>query len=253
MTLNTVEDRVDIKRHSCPAQLEKIDYGTSSLVKELQIRVGAWSVYSGAAYRLLSDEPRESLLFPLVRKLSVTFFTSCESNDDVTPEIEVNISAFICRVKEMAPGVNHVAFAAIKEGTLYSHIHLNPLVRLDYLETLFASQLFGLVETTYLNRMTRFLVDCPGLAPIGNLVQIEFTIKDEGQVILPLIRRSAQTLQCLDFTFSEATDIAGLIRDPDCGGSEYTVYPRLRKLMMHRYEPSTVVQRPVIKDAVPFP
>ncbi|KAJ2743970.1 hypothetical protein GGI19_006642, partial [Coemansia pectinata] len=166
MTLNTVEDRVDIKRHSCPAQLEKIDYGTSSLVKELQICVDAWSVYSGAAYRLLSDEPRESLLFPLVRKLSVTFFTSCESNDDVTPEIEVNISAFICRVEEMAPGVNHVAFAAIKEGTLYSHTHLNPLVRLDYLETLFASQLFGLVETTYLNRMTRFLVDCPGLAPI---------------------------------------------------------------------------------------
>ncbi|KAJ2057069.1 hypothetical protein GGI17_005850 [Coemansia sp. S146] len=66
--------------------------------------------------------------------------------------------------------------------------------------------------------MTRFLVDYPGLAPIGNLAQIEFTIKDEGQEILPLIRRCAQTLQRLDFTFSEATDIAGLIRDPDCGG-----------------------------------
>ncbi|KAJ2878891.1 hypothetical protein H4R27_005598, partial [Coemansia aciculifera] len=104
---------------------------------------------------------------------------------------------------------------------MYPRTCLNPL------EGLFATQLFGRVKSTVLANRTGFLVDYPGLAPIGNLAHIEFTVGDKRSAILLLICCNAQILQFLDISFNESTDITGLTWDANGTDGRYMEYPRL--------------------------
>ncbi|KAJ2754711.1 hypothetical protein GGI19_002207 [Coemansia pectinata] len=82
-----------------------LGYPTLHLFKELEIAVKEVSIYSGAALRILSCPPYDGCPFPQIRKLLLYLITEdmSEYRTTISPEDRANISAFVQRIKEMAP------------------------------------------------------------------------------------------------------------------------------------------------------
>ncbi|KAJ2323823.1 hypothetical protein GGH92_010818, partial [Coemansia sp. RSA 2673] len=80
------------------------------MTKEITMSVDPWNVYSGNALAALSQISYNDCLFPLARTLKVTFFSTRdnEGNVAVSQDIEANISAFVRRIRQLAPRLNMV-------------------------------------------------------------------------------------------------------------------------------------------------
>ncbi|KAJ2459879.1 hypothetical protein GGF42_001192 [Coemansia sp. RSA 2424] len=114
-------------------------------------------------------------------------------------------------------------------------------------------QLYGIVETR--NAITgdcRLLVEYLDLEPIRNLVHVVYHIKDSSSRIMPLIRRSAQTLQSLDLCETVRVDYTELIRDPDSSG-RWMEYPCLHMLRLFSEYENSISRGSISNGAAPFP
>ncbi|KAJ2555804.1 hypothetical protein GGH95_005421, partial [Coemansia sp. RSA 1836] len=154
--------------------------------------------------------------------------------------------AFVQRVKQVAPGIRKVdvwSYSNAEELVKRRDIHILDLIQ----------QLYDIVEVkAAITRDSVSLVEYLDLEPIRDLVRVAYRIDTISSRIMPLIRRSAQTLQSLDLTAVAHIDYTELIRDPDSGG-RWVEYPCLHTLGLYS-EYETVLSRSSISNgAVPFP
>ncbi|KAJ2012688.1 hypothetical protein GGI14_005717 [Coemansia sp. S680] len=260
--------------YSWPIRSRKFDYSTPHLAKELWFRLDIASVYSGQALQLLSVAPYEGGSFPLVYKLTFDLTIDDESsfnlesannhtddNDDgwetvsdtddaltsgniLSLDTAANIISFAQRVKQMVPAVREID--VIPDHKTKGLIQRRNVHALDLVQ-----QLFGIVEkhvviTCGFAPMLMYL----DLEPIRDLVHIAFFMDTHFNDIIPLIRRSAHSLQYLDIDV-DGEDITGLVRDSDDGGYlEYTCLHTLKISSSSRLVPS---QGDISNDVVPFP
>ncbi|KAJ1670587.1 hypothetical protein GGF38_001419 [Coemansia sp. RSA 25] len=231
------------------------------LARELGVSLGLWSIYTGQALRLLSSAPYEGCAFPLVRRISIDIAADDNDSDNYwnrsvddyltakyktyPPDTAANIAAFVLRLEEMMPASSKVEMS-------HSNVVEKLLKRRDTHLMDVAQRLFNIVETpTVLAYSRNGLTTYLDLEPVDSLVRLECYAHNGQGVFLPLIRRSAQTLQMLDLRVSNVPDISGLIRDPDSGG--YVEYSQLQKLRIRMDRDSAAPQKLVFDDAVPFP
>ncbi|KAJ2461602.1 hypothetical protein GGF42_000073 [Coemansia sp. RSA 2424] len=96
------------------------------------------------------------------------------------------------------------------------------------------------------------LVEYLDLEPIRNLVHVAYLIEATSSRIMPLIRRSAQTLQSLDLSGAVLVDYTELFRDPDSGG-RWMEYPRLHTLRLNSDYETALSRSSISNGAAPFP
>ncbi|KAJ2507136.1 hypothetical protein IWW47_001251, partial [Coemansia sp. RSA 2052] len=134
------------------------------------------------------------------------------SLDSYPPDTTANIAAFVQRVKQIAPDIRKVEVWSLSdtEELVKQHdIHAVDLIQ----------QLYGIVETrTAITGNCLLLVEYLDLEPIRNLVHVDYRIEATSSRIMPLICRSAQTLQSLELFGIAHVDYTELIRDPDSDG-----------------------------------
>ncbi|KAJ2328354.1 hypothetical protein GGI00_004216, partial [Coemansia sp. RSA 2681] len=229
LDMRNYEDEVVASSCSWPGPLSN---PTHSLAKVLDLSLDLWSIYRGKAFRQLSSDPYDGCAFPLARKLSIDIALNsqdsndypAESDDDssvekrkICPQEAVaNIAAFVSRLKEMMPMVGKVSMSCT---TAVEKL----LSRRDARAMRFAQQLFNNLEVTTVVMDDRDSLDCCiDLEPVSNLVDIHFTVFCEPTAVIPLARRSAQTLQTLYIYSNVALCYSELIRDPSSGNcAEY--------------------------------
>ncbi|KAJ2641438.1 hypothetical protein GGF44_002122, partial [Coemansia sp. RSA 1694] len=244
-------------RRSWPSCLSKIDYPTHHLAKELDISLCFWSVYSGKEIQWLSGAPYDGCAFPLVRQLTICLCVneeqrlnagsySSDSLDSYPPDTTANIAAFIQRVKQMAPDIRKVE--------VWSHPDAKELVRQHDIHAVdLMQQLYDIVKVkTAITHACHLLVEYLDLEPIRNLAHVDHHIIDTSSRIMPLIRRSAQTLQSLELSGFVSMDYTELIRDPDSGG-RWIEYPRLRTLGIYSEYETALSRGSISNGAAPFP
>ncbi|KAJ2457712.1 hypothetical protein GGF42_002511 [Coemansia sp. RSA 2424] len=257
LQLDEGRDRYVDSRHSWPLCLRKLDYPTHYLANNLFCQASFWSVFSGKAIQQLSGAPYEGCAFPLVRQLAIDLLLDEEhkklyenlppaSLDVYPPEISANIAAFVQRVKQMAPNIREVdvrSYPDAEELVKQHDIHAMDLIQ----------QLYGIVETrTAITSYCRLLVEYLDLEPIRNLVHVAYLIEATSSQIMPLIRRSAQTLQSLDLSGAVRVDYTELIRDPNSGG-KWMEYPCLHKLWLYSEYETAISRSSASNGAAPFP
>ncbi|KAJ2878555.1 hypothetical protein H4R27_005763, partial [Coemansia aciculifera] len=175
-----------------------------------------------------------------------------ESDDDATPKTHyvyppdtaANITAFVQRIKRMAPTVSEIDVTPIGDAERLlqrCNIHVSDLVQ----------QLFDIVERrTVITCGSEPMLMCLDLEPIRDLVYMDCSLDTDSKDLLPLIRRSMQTLQFLDLSVGDV-ETTGAVRDPDSG--DYLEYPCLRTLIIRSFHNPWASQEVFVKDIVPFP
>ncbi|KAJ2753966.1 hypothetical protein GGI19_002761 [Coemansia pectinata] len=272
LTLKNDQDSVEARLYSWPASCKELGYPTHLLAKELRFDLDIESVYSGKALQLLSGATYEGCSFPLVFKLNINLTIDIEgcynwepegddlrddelepnsNNDDrpktryvCPPDTADNITAFVQRVKQMAPMISEIdvtPFDEVENLLKSRNVHILDLVQ----------QLFGIVEKhTVITCGSNPLVKYFDLEAIGDLVYMDCSLDTDCNDVTPLIRRSTQTLQFLDIDIGN-TDVTGLLKDPDGGG--FLEYPCLQTLMLRSFYDTAALPKAVFKDIVPFP
>ncbi|KAJ2061193.1 hypothetical protein GGI17_003228 [Coemansia sp. S146] len=266
LTSRRYRDRADALVYSRKADGKKLGYHTHHLAKDLRFKLDIRSVYWGKAFGQLSQEPYKGCAFLLVRKLvfelSIDEIDYLYSPDKVSGYLEnwrdpctpkdrficspeaANITAFVKRVKQMAPAVNKVDIKPNREveNLLY---HRNVLA-LDL-----AQQLFGIIEKhTVITYDSDLVVMYLDLEPIRDLVHIEYFTNGDLKKVMPLLCRSALILQFIDIR-TYRPDVTGFMIDLDGGG--YLEFPCLETLKLHSSSNTATSQETVFKAIVPLP
>ncbi|KAJ2055986.1 hypothetical protein GGI17_006422 [Coemansia sp. S146] len=175
-----------------------------------------------------------------------------ESDDDDTPKTHyvyspdtaANITAFVQRIKQMAPTVSEIDVTPVGDAERLlqrCNVHVSDLVQ----------QLFDIVERrTVITGGSESILICLDLEPIRDLVYMDCSLDTDSKDLLPLIRRSTQTLQFLDLDVGDV-ETTGAARGPDSG--DYLEYPCLRTLIIRSFRNPWPSQEAFSKDIVPFP
>ncbi|KAJ2741618.1 hypothetical protein GGI20_005062 [Coemansia sp. BCRC 34301] len=252
--LNLHEGRYECK---VPACLRKLSFSAHGLARDLHFEAGFRSIYTGRALQQLSAAPYEGCAFPLVRQLLVILNLDDEhtrthghlSSDALAvcpPEAAANTAAFVKRVKEMAPNIREV-------GVDFGHGADQLIEQRDVYATDLTRQLYGIVETTTaISNACISLVEYMDLAPICNLVRVDYYVDKVDSQIVPLIRRSAHTLQSLELAMPVPADLTLLFRSHGDGGGSVE-YPCLRSLKLQCYYECFVSHPSVPNHMAPFP
>ncbi|KAJ2074827.1 hypothetical protein GGH13_001049 [Coemansia sp. S155-1] len=250
-------------------RLRKFYRNTHHLAQEVRIILDKPGVFYGQVLDGLSKVPCKDCTFSQARKLKFVFYASLAQKMDCygerrgdpaqpwqlrmqrqkvlayeagkTSEIDANISAFIERIKQMAPMVREIE---VECGEIY----VDKYPETEYFKTLLV-RLFQLTPRV-VHRIRDEAAPVDLLADgIFNLVHIDI----ESQNIDPIAqmaRQSAMTLQYLAIETRGYGDATGLIRDAD---DDYIEYPRLRVLKLEHYSGKFMDGKPVFPDAAPFP
>ncbi|KAJ2826763.1 hypothetical protein GGI24_002823 [Coemansia furcata] len=246
MTLRDYQDRAESLISSWPGYRRKLGYPTHHLATQLCIEFDVEFAYSRKALQMLSDAPYEGCMFPQVHKLEfelTSILKDCYSfelegdgpgdhgdydgdwdpeSDDGHPtrkhyiyhlDTAANISAFVQRVKQMAPTVSEVS--------LSPHGKADRLFECDNHFLHLAEELFGIVEKpTEISYKNAHLVMFLNTEPIRDPVRIKYILDSGATDVPPLIRRSTQTLQFLDIDVGDA-DASDIFSDPDGAGATW--------------------------------
>ncbi|KAJ2640648.1 hypothetical protein GGF44_002490, partial [Coemansia sp. RSA 1694] len=244
-------------RPSWPLCLRKLDYPTLHLATDLYLNLSIWSIYAGTALQQLSSAPYEDCAFPLVRQLTIGLCLGDKlkqisesrpptSLDSYPPDTTANIAAFVQRVRQMMPDIRKVDVGpdpSVQQLVVQRNAHIMDLIQ----------QLYDVVEVkTVITHGCGVLVEYLDLEPIRNLVHVAYRINATSSRIMPLIRRSAQTLQSLDLSGTVLVDYIELIRDPDSGG-RCMEYPCLHTLRLFSEYENAILRGSISNGAVPFP
>ncbi|KAJ2749732.1 hypothetical protein GGI19_005505, partial [Coemansia pectinata] len=204
--------------------------------KELTINVDMPDVYSGAALKILSSEYYINYTFPMVRSIIFMFSDSSKSEEPTfiaitSPDTESNISAFVQRIKQIAPMTKKATIRQLsysRNGPQFSVQQFNIEYELYHRPVTIDQQLNGL----------------------RNLAYCSFESTEGGEQIMQLARRNASTLQFLKIDVYAIVDITGLIQNDDGG---YVQYPYLHTFKLSGKPGSDVPRQLVFPGAVPFP
>ncbi|KAJ2461608.1 hypothetical protein GGF42_000080 [Coemansia sp. RSA 2424] len=240
-----------------PPCLRKLDYPTHHLANDLYLNLSIWSIYTGTALQLLSSAPYEGCAFPLVRQLTIGLCLSDKLNhisenhpptslDVYPPETTANAAAFVQRIKQMVPDIRKVDVGpdlSVQQLVVQRNAHTMDLIQ----------QLYGIVKAkTAITHGCGVLVEYLDLKPIRNLVHVAYHINDTSSRIMPLIRRSAQTLQSLDLSGTVRVDYTELFMDPD-SGDRWMEYPCLHTLRLFSDYENAILRGSISNGAAPFP
>ncbi|KAJ2011626.1 hypothetical protein GGI14_006094, partial [Coemansia sp. S680] len=229
-----------------PRSLERIDCPFHLTAKEVTISIDPWAVFTGRALEALSHEPYSDCSFPLARMLEIKFNNGRYSKENITmlPDIEVNIGAFVRRIKQMAPKLSLVKLSGGLDPSEQMHVAYRQFGSL----TTQLVQLVDRVELTYnASKAFPFLrVDV-----IRDLTYLHSNIDLNGEQPMQLIRRNAPTLQYLHIVSCVNANISGIIQDANgC----HVRYPHLHTLAVRLGMSWNIPQRYTFDDgAVPFP
>ncbi|KAJ2033342.1 hypothetical protein H4S03_005714 [Coemansia sp. S3946] len=215
------------------------------LAKEVTISVSLGTIYSGKALAALSHEPLNGYSFPLARTLKIDFTHGQDNKDDTTlpPDAEDNISAFVHRVRQMAPKVNLV------KSSCQFHSWDNATAASLLFESL-ATQLVQLVHRVELTSTFDSALQSLQEDAIRNLALVHINSFMDCEHGIRLIRLNAPTLQYLSIHSSFLTDLSGIIRDVD---GSFVEYPCLHTLMLKWDAIGTTSWQYDFTGAVPFP
>ncbi|KAJ2873663.1 hypothetical protein GGH93_003054 [Coemansia aciculifera] len=215
------------------------------VAQEVRILMRPWAVYSGKALMILSRFPYNGCSFPLARTLEIYLHGSLATEDAtaVPPGAEINISAFVRRIGQMAPKLNLVRLS----GGLDPSNHADTTYRLIDSLTTQLLQLVDRVELTHgFNRAPHFLqVDT-----IRNLTYVHSYFGIGSEQIVQLVRQNAPTLRYLSIISCVDTDLSGIIQDVDGG---YIEYPYIHTLLLKQDTSWSMPRRYAFDGAVPFP
>ncbi|KAJ2354410.1 hypothetical protein GGH92_000039 [Coemansia sp. RSA 2673] len=215
------------------------------LAKELTISVSLGTIYSGKALAALSHEPLNGCSFPLACTLKIDFTRGWDNKDATAlpQDAEDNISAFVGRVRQIAPKVKLV------KASCQFHSWDNATTSSLLFESL-ATQLIQLVHRVELtsgfsNAFRPLQEDA-----IRNLALVHINSFMDCEQGIRLIRLNAPTLQYLSISSNTGTDFAGIIQEVDGGFIEY---PCLHTLILKWYAIGTTLWQYDFTGAVPFP
>ncbi|KAJ2750152.1 hypothetical protein GGI19_005267 [Coemansia pectinata] len=160
------------------------------------------------------------------------------------PDTAANITAFVQRIRQMAPAVSEIDVWPIGDAERllwHCDVHILNLVL----------QLFDIVEKhTVITRGSEPMLMFSGLDPIRDLVRLECSLDSDFYNAWPLIRHNTQTLQFLDLDVGDV-ELTNAVRDPDSG--DYLEYPCLHTLIIRSFREPWPSQEAFSKDIVPFP
>ncbi|KAJ2859608.1 hypothetical protein GGH94_006006 [Coemansia aciculifera] len=237
-------------RSSWPVCLKQLDHPTQHLASELTIFTDIWSICSGRALNILSCAPYNGCAFPMVHKLKFYFNPPppLKLQGDHTPdpqEIQANVSAFVQRIKVLAPMLSEIGVSV----NLYS---FDSSRTNDWWFDNLATELFQLAN--------RIEYESPSMATrmtllpdqVRNLTHIHYSaiVNGHNEQILQLARQNSSTLQSLIITLQGIADVSSLIQSTD---GSYISYPCLYKLKAKQWMNPGISQRPVFVGALPFP
>ncbi|KAJ2251876.1 hypothetical protein GGI13_003601 [Coemansia sp. RSA 455] len=213
-----------------PRSLERVDCPFHLMAKEVTISIDPWAVFTGRALEALSHDPYSDCSFPLARMLEIKFNNGRYSKENITvlPDIEVNINAFVRRIKQMAPKLSLAKLSGGLDPSEQTHVAYRQFGSL----TTQLVQIVPRVELTYdANKAFPFLrVDV-----IRDLTYLHSNFDLNGEQTMQLIRRNAPTLQHLRIVSCVNANLSGIIQDAN-GGHRYTFddgavpFPSLRRL-----------------------
>ncbi|KAJ2027206.1 hypothetical protein H4S03_008353 [Coemansia sp. S3946] len=246
--LNIDSDAVKAKGRALvlPRSLERVDYPFHLTAKEVTISIDPWAVFTGRALEALSHEPYSDCSFPLARMLEIKFNNGRYSKENITmlPDIEVNIGAFVHRIKQMAPKLNLAKLSGGLDPSEQAHVAYRQFGSL----TTQLVQIVPRVELTYdASKAFPFLrVDV-----IRDLTYLHSNFDLSGEQTMQLIRRNAPTLQHLRIVSCVNANLSGIIQDANGG---HVRYPHLHTLAVRLGMSWNIPQRYTFDDgAVPFP
>ncbi|KAJ2879995.1 hypothetical protein H4R27_004986 [Coemansia aciculifera] len=219
-----------------------LGHPTHHLARELEIELDEVDVYSGTALKMLSRGLYDGCAFPLVRRITFTIILG-DNNRTEQPVVAANISAFVQRIKQMAP----MAKALLLDPDSPSTIDHSTGDHFDDL----ATQLFQLVGQIELGPFSAHsdLRELQ-LDIVRDLVCIKHTTGHSIDMFHQLARRSAPTLESLEIFTSETRGFATLIQDAD---GAYVSYLCLTALCLDGNLVDPSVLPPIFKNAIPFP
>ncbi|KAJ1925199.1 hypothetical protein GGI09_000435 [Coemansia sp. S100] len=219
-------------------------------VKKLKISVAVLDIYRGTTLKELSCESYINCTFPKVRAIDYSLhLPSAHEHQEFiatsSPDTESNISAFVERVKQMAPLADSVIISTTSrnssrpESIVYQ---LNNLVSQ-------LSQCAININYGFDHRLVIFGHYPTGLRSL--VYRRSGPTDDDDEHIMQLVRRNASTLMSLALYVTVMADITSLIQNAD---GSYVEYYYLHTFRLHEWQNSDkMTQRPVFPGAVPFP
>ncbi|KAJ2871307.1 hypothetical protein GGH93_004921 [Coemansia aciculifera] len=215
---------------------------THHLARELVIEPNKDDVYSGEALQMLSHSPYDGCAFPLVRKITFTIGLG-DNIQTKQAVVATNISAFVQRIKQMAPMAKTFMLSPLACG------HVNNCTG-QYFDDL-ATQLFRLVghiEYGFINKYSD--IRELHLDEVRNLVSIEHITYHSIDTFIGLARLNAATLEYLNIAPSKTNGAIGIIRDAN---GAYIIYPCLTTLFLGASSTEFNAPPPAFEDIVPLP
>ncbi|KAJ1670768.1 hypothetical protein GGF38_001291 [Coemansia sp. RSA 25] len=214
--------------------------------RELDITLSVLDVCSGAALGVLSSELAIDCTFPKARLLRFMFYLPDEDiwTDAATTLLDAdsNISAFVRRIKCMAPVANKVCISVAGR-----HRHDKPHVRQFDMLVAQLSQLVPDVGYHFWYQLVTIDLQLSGLT---RLAYSSLAFSDNGEVVIQLAQRNALTLQHFSIELQLDTIISSFIQNAD---GSYVQYPCLYTLRIHGPKLPIATLRRVFPGAVPFP
>ncbi|KAJ2860939.1 hypothetical protein GGH94_005221 [Coemansia aciculifera] len=216
--------------------------------KELTISVDMPDVYSGAALKILSSESYINYTFPIVRSIIFMFSDSSKSEEPTfiaitSPDTESNTSAFVQRIKQIAPMTKKVTIRQL------SYSRNGPQFSVQQFISTVAQLSRHVIDIEYELYHRPVIID-QQLNGLRNLAYCSFESTEGGEQIMQLARRNASTLQFLKIDVYAIVDITGLIQNDDGG---YVQYPYLHTFKFSGKPGSDVPRQLGFPGAVPFP
>ncbi|KAJ2022653.1 hypothetical protein GGI06_001724 [Coemansia sp. S85] len=220
--------------------------------KRLTISVGALDVCNGDALRALSRKPFCDRTLPKVRSIKIKYSMPREldpgydllvTNIINSPTAEGNISAFVQRVKQMAPVASSIGI------TLDFSLSSEPRLLVQPFSDLVAKLSKHAVDLEYRLDKQPVVIDLQ-LSGLSSLVYFSLNLTDGGKRILQLARLNAPTLRLLDICVVGIANIASLIRNAD---GLYVQYPYLHTFKLYQPRSRDLRRLPSFPDALPFP
>ncbi|KAJ2426813.1 hypothetical protein GGF41_001915 [Coemansia sp. RSA 2531] len=248
-------------RGTWPKCLQKNEYPTHLVAKELLIQLKPWMIFTGDALKRLSSEPYSGCSFPLVRSLTLNFIsrTSQEDFGVRTRVAKANVDAFLGLLLQMTPVASEIV---LEGGDLSSNFSTATKPQVAYL----VAQLYQRYKRVV--HHVHFSAEFTGhqLNAIQDLVHFDYTANNDSEQAFQLARQSASTLQSLAITFDKVVTISGLFQGTD---NSYIVYTSLRSLslchtpaLQSLYENGSIhpwtsygkkERLPMFADVTPFP
>ncbi|KAJ2752845.1 hypothetical protein GGI19_003547 [Coemansia pectinata] len=238
-----------VRQTSWASFFQHINFPKHKSAQVLEFWMTVQGVGFGYSLKKLLDKPFVAMVFPKVLTIEfsfppVNFTVRPEDAIRTTRNIESNISAFVARIKQIAPRVKNTLF------TMQGPNHSNRRFPADLKRSLF-TQLGQLGYAVQHNYQCRPMRVSPPLTGLTSMVYVNIDESDRSELPMRLARHNAATLEVLKIYFHDMEgDISTLIQKPD---GSYVQYQRLHTFALFSQPDMRISRRPVFPGALPFP